>query len=67
MIFGKPYQAPPPDFEPGDQVKYEGKLYTVLASSHAHSQLEGLPKAVANWQLRLVGESKKQYLKRAFG
>ncbi|HEY9672230.1 MAG TPA: hypothetical protein V6D11_12350 [Waterburya sp.] len=59
MIKGQPYQAPPPTFQPGDRVRYEGHTYTVLASSHTHSQLEGLRWAVANWQLQRV-KSRRQ-------
>lgn len=53
------YQSPPPGFEVGSPVRYEGKIYKVVASTHTHSQLEGLRYAVSNAWLKAV-RSKKQ-------
>jgi hypothetical protein len=47
----KLYVAPPAPFEMGDKVWLEGKRHEVLFSTHTHSQLQGLEKAVANWRL----------------
>ncbi len=46
------YQYPPAGFELGQWVRFEGKRYRVLASTHTHTQLEGLEKAIANWYLK---------------
>lgn len=47
-----PYQQPPSPFQPGDWVKFEWNEYKVIASTHTHSQLEGVRYAVANWELK---------------
>lgn len=49
-----PYQQPPSPFQPGDWVKFEGKRYEVIASTHTHSQLQGVRYAIANWELKRV-------------
>lgn len=51
MITRKRYTPPPAPFKPGDRVKYKRTRYKVLASTHTHSQLKGIDKAIANWQL----------------
>jgi hypothetical protein len=47
----KSYETPKPAFKRGTKVYFEGNSYKVIASTHTHTQLEGLAKAVANWQL----------------
>lgn len=59
ILKAPPYQPPPPAFKPGEQVKYEGKIYTVTASSHAHVGLEGLRYAVAAFLCTRVKRSRK--------
>lgn len=55
IIKGKPYAPPPAPFKKGDRVKLSASdtTYTVIASSHTHTQLEGVRYAIANWKLRL--------------
>lgn len=60
MLKRTPYQPPAAPFKPGDRVKLEDWPYTVVASTHTHTQLEGLPYAVANWRLRKVTLKKKR-------
>lgn len=70
MIKGKPYQPPPAVFQPGETVYHIDnpcKLYTVRASDHCFCWVEGERCGIANWLLRRKSETKKQYLKRAFG
>jgi len=49
------YQQPTPEFYPGDRVKWleNEVIYTVIRGTHTHTQLEGLPFAIANWRLKL--------------
>ncbi len=47
---GEAYAPPPPAFKSGQWVKFEGKSWKVEAATHAHVQLEGLPRAVAAWR-----------------
>lgn len=54
MIKAKPYKAPKAAFKRDTKVYFEGNSYRIIASTHTHSQLEGLPKAVANWQLTVA-------------
>lgn len=58
MIKRSLYQPPPAPFAPGDKVKFEGRRYEVIASTHAHSQLEGLRYAVPNWLLKPIRKPK---------
>jgi len=46
------WKQPEPEYYTGDRVKLEGKVYTVAHGTHTHTQLEGLPYAIANWQLK---------------
>lgn len=59
MIKAPPYEKPPAVFQVGDRVKYEGIVYTVTASSHAHVGLEGRRYAVAAWECHRVKSQKK--------
>jgi hypothetical protein len=45
------YVVPLAAFKSGDKVWFEGKRYEIIASTHTHSQLQGLEKAIANWRL----------------
>lgn len=66
----QPYQAPPAVFEPGEVVYHidnPRKPLIVQASDHCYAWVEGDRRGIANWLLRRKSESKKQYLKRAFG
>lgn len=49
----QPYQRPPAPFKPGQLIWWQGDRYKVIASSHTHTQLEGVSKAV--WNFDLVG------------
>lgn len=67
MIYCKPIEYPPAPFQPGDRVRFihpesfeEGGSHDVIASSHTHTQLEGMRYAVANWQLRRTHKSRKK-------
>ena len=56
-----PYKQPNNKFRVGEAVQFRGELplrWIIVGSSHTHSQLEGLPKAVPNWLL--VKASSKQ-------
>lgn len=53
IVKGKPYQPPQPKFKPGQWVYYYDLRFQVIASTHTHSQLDGVEKAIANWELRL--------------
>lgn len=53
------YEKLPPAFQVGDAVRYEGKIYTVTASSHAQVALEGRRYAVAAWECSRVKCPKK--------
>lgn len=53
-----PYEPPPSPFRPQERVRFEGRVYTITATTHAHSQLEGVRYAVPNWQLRKIRKSK---------
>jgi hypothetical protein len=69
MIKGKPYQAPPAVFQPGEVVYHVDeprKLLTVCRSDHCFCWVEGERYGIPNWLLRRKSETKKQYLKRAF-
>ncbi|MBD1893055.1 plasmid replication protein, CyRepA1 family [Coleofasciculus sp. FACHB-SPT9] len=44
--------APKPSFTPGQRVRFEGKIYTVIGSTHSHSQLKGIDKAIVNSDLK---------------
>jgi hypothetical protein len=46
------WKQPEPEYYTGDRVKLEGKVYTVAHGTHTHTQLEGLPYAIPNWQLK---------------
>lgn len=46
------YQPPPAPFAPGDRVRYQRQTYTVIASTHTHTQLEGFKYAVPNWEIQ---------------
>lgn len=54
-----PYQPPEPNFQPGDRVKFNGRTYTVTASTHTHTQLKDLRWAIPNWQLRRVRKNQE--------
>lgn len=69
MIRNKPYQPPPPVFQPGElvyRVEEPKKLLTVEASDHCYCWVAGERYGIPNWQLRRKTETKRQYLKRAF-
>lgn len=53
------YEKLPPAFQVGDKVRYEGVIYTVTASSHAHVGLEGRHYAVFAWECQRVKCRKK--------
>jgi hypothetical protein len=50
------YELPKPRYKPGHRVKLRdfplGLSFRVISSSHTHTQVEGLPAAIPNWQLR---------------
>ena len=48
-----------PEYYTGDRVKFEGQIYTVVTGTHTHTQLEGLPYATPNWQLKTYRRRKK--------
>ncbi|HEY9706662.1 MAG TPA: hypothetical protein V6D48_00490 [Oculatellaceae cyanobacterium] len=50
------YEAPPAPYKVGQKIKIAGKTYKVVASSHTHTQLEGVNYSVANW---VIGHMKK--------
>ena len=57
------YEFPPASFAPGELVQFERELpleWIVLASTHTHTQIEGIPKAVPNWDLVRVRKSKNR-------
>jgi hypothetical protein len=54
-----PYIRPNPVYYAGDRVRFEGEIYTVTAGTDLHTQLEGLPHAIANWKLKLYRRKKK--------
>ena len=47
---------PPPAFQPGQWVLYQGQQYKVIAGTDAHAQLEGIEQAIAIWQLEPVAK-----------
>lgn len=68
-MIGKPYQPPPPVFQPGELVYWveePKKLLIVKDSDHCRCWVEGERYGIANWQLRRKSETKKQWLNRAF-
>jgi hypothetical protein len=54
--FQPSYELPNPLYKPGQRVKLKsfslGLRFKVIASSHTHTQLDGLPKAIPNWELK---------------
>ncbi|MEP0799045.1 DnaB-like helicase N-terminal domain-containing protein [Funiculus sociatus] len=50
----QPYEQPPAPFVIGQKVIYEGTEYTVLTSTHTHTQLDGIEKAVFNSELAIA-------------
>lgn len=52
MIKRQPYQQPTARFKPGQKVYYYDLSFEVVASTHTHTQLKGMEKAIANWELR---------------
>lgn len=63
MIYGKEIEKPTATFQPGDRVRFipddeETGTYTVIRSTHTHTQLDGFEFAIANWRLRRVRKSK---------
>ena len=53
------HKQPESKYFAGDRVKYEGQVYAVVAATHTHAQLEGLPYAIPNWQLVTYRRLKK--------
>lgn len=47
-----PYQLPKAPYKPGQWVKYQGVRFQVTSSTHTHTQLLGIEKAIANWELK---------------
>jgi hypothetical protein len=47
--FKSHYEIPPAPYRPGQKLRIEGKTYRVVASTHTHTQLEGIKYAVSNW------------------
>lgn len=59
MIYGKPIEYPPAEFNPGDHVRFlhpedfsEGGSHFVRGSDHCFTWLEGRRYGVPNWRLR---------------
>lgn len=50
------YEIPPAPYRPGQKIKIGGKTYRVIASTHTHTQLEGVAYSVANW---IIAQMKK--------
>jgi hypothetical protein len=50
-IKAQSYEQPPPAHTPGKFIFWEGKKRRVIASTHTHTQLEGIEKAIWNWDL----------------
>jgi hypothetical protein len=48
-----------PEYYSGDRVRFEGQIYSVVVGTHTHTQLEGLPYAIPNWQLKTYRRRKK--------
>jgi hypothetical protein len=46
------HKAPKPQFKIGTFVWFEGQKCKVIASTHTHSQLEGVDVGVSNWRLK---------------
>jgi hypothetical protein len=53
MLKREPYENPPAPYKPGKLLLWEGQKRRVIASTHTHTQLEGIPKAIPNWRLKL--------------
>jgi len=58
MIKRQPYQQPKAAYKPGRWVFYQGQKWKVEHSTHTHTQLLGLEKAVPNWLLRRAPKPK---------
>lgn len=58
MIRRQPYQQPKPAYKSGRWVEYQGMRWRVEHSTHTHSQLLGLEKAVPNWLLKPTSKPK---------
>jgi hypothetical protein len=43
------YEAPPAPYRVGQRLLIGDKVYTVIGSTHTHTQFEGMDYAVANW------------------
>ena len=60
MINRPRYTPPVAPFKPGDRVRYQSQIFSVIASTHTHTQLEDQRWAVPNWLLRKVRVKKER-------
>jgi hypothetical protein len=56
------YEHPPAPYKPGQKLKLGYKVYRVTASTHTHTQLEGMQYAIANWVLKHMLEPRGDVL-----
>jgi hypothetical protein len=54
------YRPPAAEYYPGDRVRFDGDIYTVVDGTHTHTQLEGIDQAIANWELKLAYRKRKK-------
>ena len=59
--FQSSYNLPPAPYQPGQKIRIQGKTYTVISSSHTHTQLQGVCYAVANWALEQMRRDPEEF------